>query len=301
MQAYTEEQRAAEIEQTKELRNHLNFWGHASGFSPEFLMRVTDAYLAALTAKPFMYGIMDADGAAHMDECCVSTTLVGVSDSVDVLNEELTEEGDPQYKPVALFTEPPVYALRLPDEWTLADAESFIRDMTPPSFEEAALFARNGLLDEVKRLNAIAQAALAVSYGAMPESNGKSNWTAMLHRKAEGIMGPYLTIAVSEFPDRVRYEADMARFLIGELSEEPDILDYDADKHSGYVPPASAPAVPAGWKLVPAEPTAAMIDAVVEVVLKERREAMNGGKNETVPRDYIMAAFAAAPEMENAK
>lgn len=62
--------------------------------------------LAALTAKPFMYGIMDADGAAHMDECCVSTSLAGVSDSVDVLNEELTEEGDPQYKPVALFTAP---------------------------------------------------------------------------------------------------------------------------------------------------------------------------------------------------
>lgn len=64
--------------------------------------------LAALTAQPFMYGIMDADGSAHMDECCVSTSLAGVSDSVDVLNEELTEEGEPQYKPVALFTTPVV-------------------------------------------------------------------------------------------------------------------------------------------------------------------------------------------------
>ena len=111
MPILTEEQRAAEIEQTKELRNHLNFWGHASGFDAEFLMRVTDAYLAMLTAKPFMYGIMDADGGAHMDECCVSTSLAGVSDSIDVLNEELTEEGDPQYKPVALFTTPPVLTL----------------------------------------------------------------------------------------------------------------------------------------------------------------------------------------------
>lgn len=78
---------------------------------------------------------------------------------------------------------------------------------------------------------------LTVWYGSMPETNGKTNWTAMLHRKGqypwEGI-----TIDRSEYPDRVRYEADRMRHLIGDLADEPDILAYDADAHSGYVPPA---------------------------------------------------------------
>jgi hypothetical protein len=75
------------------------------------------------------------------------------------------------------------------------------------------------------------QPALAVWYGSMPESNGKSNWTAILHRKGEGLMdGPHITIDRSEYPDRVRYEADRMRYLIGEIADEPCILDYDADK-----------------------------------------------------------------------
>ena len=81
---------------------------------------------------------------------------------------------------------------------------------------------------------------LTVWYGSMPESNGKSNWTAILH---SGDITTGMTIERSECPDRVRYEADRVRYLIGELKEEPLILDYDADKHSGYVAPAAlAPA-----------------------------------------------------------
>lgn len=81
--------------------------------------------------------------------------------------------------------------------------------------------------------------ALTVWYGAMPESNGKTNWTAILlpkgHRVADATG---FTIETSEYPDRVRYEADWMRWLIGELPEEPDILDYDANLHSDYVYPA---------------------------------------------------------------
>ena len=77
------------------------------------------------------------------------------------------------------------------------------------------------------------QPELAVWYGAMPESNGKSNFTVILYRK-DGKVYDGITIDRSEYPDRVRYEADRMRYLIGEISEEPDILDYDADKHSGY-------------------------------------------------------------------
>jgi len=77
--------------------------------------------------------------------------------------------------------------------------------------------------------------ALTVWYGSMPETNGKANWTAILHK---GDIYSGFTIARSEYPDRVRYEADRVRFLIGEIKEEPFILDYDGDLHSGYTRPA---------------------------------------------------------------
>ncbi|OBR54140.1 hypothetical protein A6456_37735 [Paraburkholderia tropica] len=77
---------------------------------------------------------------------------------------------------------------------------------------------------------------LAVWYGSMPESNGKSNWTAILHN---GDIASGMTIDRSEYPDRVRYEADRLRWLIGDLEKEPFILDYDADKHSGYKAPTA--------------------------------------------------------------
>lgn len=81
---------------------------------------------------------------------------------------------------------------------------------------------------------------LAVWYGKMPESNGKTNWTAILYRKGDedtlfGGLADGFTIDRSEYPDRVRYEADRVRYLIGEIEEEPFILDYDAELHSGYV------------------------------------------------------------------
>lgn len=83
-----------------------------------------------------------------------------------------------------------------------------------------------------------ARPALTVWYGPMPESNGKSNFTAILMRKDgeffEGITGG-ITIDRGEYPERVRYEADRMRYLIGELPDEPDITTYDTDLHSGYV------------------------------------------------------------------
>ena len=79
---------------------------------------------------------------------------------------------------------------------------------------------------------------LTVWYGSMPESNGKTNWTAILHRKGEGIQDG-MTIDRSEYPGRVLYAADYVRYLIGEKADRPYILDYDADTHSGYVEPVS--------------------------------------------------------------
>jgi hypothetical protein len=84
---------------------------------------------------------------------------------------------------------------------------------------------------------AVPVASLTVWYGSMPESNGKTNWTAILHK---GDIASGMTIDRSEYPERVRYVADRVRWLIGELDKEPFILDYDADKHSGYTHPAAA-------------------------------------------------------------
>lgn len=78
------------------------------------------------------------------------------------------------------------------------------------------------------------QPALAVWFGSMPESNGKANWTAILHRRGEEPWMDGITIDRSEYKDRVRYEADRLRWLIGELEHRPDILAYDADLQEPY-------------------------------------------------------------------
>lgn len=88
---------------------------------------------------------------------------------------------------------------------------------------------------------------LTVWYGSMPESNGKANWTAILHRKGEGRCMDGFTIDRSEYPGRVLYAADRVRYLIGEKSERPSILDYDAYAHSGYVRPGNSPVIEDCW------------------------------------------------------
>ena len=105
---------------------------------------------------------------------------------------------------------------------------------------------------------------LKVWSAAMPESNGKSNFTAILMREGGDICDGF-TIARSKYPDRVRYEADCVRWLIGELPEKPFILDYDANKHSGY----KAPVAQAGQ--VPEKPTEAMLRAGMSAMAEAHR------------------------------
>lgn len=78
------------------------------------------------------------------------------------------------------------------------------------------------------------QPPLTVWYGAMPESNGKSNFTAIVYPKGGDIVDG-ITLDRSEYPDRVRYEADRMRYLLGELKERPHILNYEADVCSDYL------------------------------------------------------------------
>lgn len=121
---------------------------------------------------------------------------------------------------------------------------------------------------------------LTVWYGAMPETNGKTNWTAILHRKGQQIWEG-ITIDRSEYPDRVRYEADRMRYLIGELPDEPDILSYDADAHSGYVKPGNSPVTQDGW--IPVSERMPERDIDVQVFCADKKEQMVGymERNET--------------------
>lgn len=132
---------------------------------------------------------------------------------------------------------------------------------------------------------------LAVWYGPMPESNGKTNWTAILHK---GDIASGMTIDRSEYPDCVRYEADRVRWLIGELDEEPFILDYDADKHSGYAAPPAA----SGQKWTKA--------AILEIasrhvfIPKDGTDGVTEGELLNFARALLRASSATASDKEGA-
>lgn len=80
------------------------------------------------------------------------------------------------------------------------------------------------------------QPRLTVRLTSFPESNGKRNWTALLMRTEsfDGLIGSAggISLAHSELWNRVAYEAERAKYLIGERDNEPDILDYGDDIHT---------------------------------------------------------------------
>ena len=98
---------------------------------------------------------------------------------------------------------------------------------------------RGLLRAEVDRLTAAPsltvgeRARLTVRLQSFPESNGKRNWTALLVRveKWDGLIGNCggISLAHGELWNRVAYEAERAKLLIGERTTEPDILDYGDD------------------------------------------------------------------------
>ncbi|WP_368526225.1 hypothetical protein [Enterobacter asburiae] len=138
--------------------------------------------------------------------------------------------------------EPVTTAYKLPDEFDFdrfndvvwLEAVASNPHMHSPTTSTIAMVAL-----ELNKKLADGKHELTVWYGSMPESNGKANWTAILHRKGEGRCMDGFTIDRSEYPGRVLYAADRVRYLIGEKSERPSILDYDADAHSGYVEPVT--------------------------------------------------------------
>jgi hypothetical protein len=109
--------------------------------------------------------------------------------------------------------------------WAVAGSED-PRNSAPP--KEPPESYVESILCNVKQSHNIPK-RLTVWYGSMPESNGRTNWTAILHR---GDMSEGHTIDRSQYPGRVRYAADRVRFLLGELDKEPWILDYDGDERT---------------------------------------------------------------------
>lgn len=139
---------------------------------------------------------------------------------------------------VALYAAPPapVSAPKVPNSVT---AETCSLDELGHDWNDAEYYAQGWNACRAAILQGVdGRPELTVWYGSMPESNGKTNWTAILHRKGEGIQDG-MTIDRSEYPGRVLYAADRVRYLIGEKADRPYILDYDTDTHSGYVEPVS--------------------------------------------------------------
>ena len=77
------------------------------------------------------------------------------------------------------------------------------------------------------------QPKLTVKLQSFPESNGKRNWTALLVRvdKWGGLVSNCggISIAYGELWNRVAYEAERTKLLIGERDTEPCIMDYGED------------------------------------------------------------------------
>ena len=77
------------------------------------------------------------------------------------------------------------------------------------------------------------QEPITVRIFSFPESNGKRNWTAMFVRVKswDGLIGNAggITIGYGECWNRVAFNAEKARYLLGERMTEPSIVDYMND------------------------------------------------------------------------
>jgi len=106
----------------------------------------------------------------------------------------------------------------------------------PVPAKEVDLMALLAAMDSAKDIGELKQTFAAAWKESSGNASIKTHYEKLKTTFTEGH-----TIDRSEYPERVLYEADRVRYLIGERAERPYILDYDADKHSGYVKP-SAPA-----------------------------------------------------------
>lgn len=100
MAEFTKEQLIAEV--------HYNL-EHC--FCSEKTKRLMEIALAALTAEPFMYGIVAPEGEAYFDECCVSGGKSDLSEIVSNLNDQCESPGE-EYREVPLYRLPLLEGLK---------------------------------------------------------------------------------------------------------------------------------------------------------------------------------------------
>ncbi|QGU10657.1 hypothetical protein GNG26_09955 [Leclercia sp. J807] len=74
-------------------------------------MHLDEIALAALTAEPFMYGIVAPEGEAYFDECCVSGGKSDLSEIVSNLNDQCESPGE-EYREVPLYRLPLLEGLK---------------------------------------------------------------------------------------------------------------------------------------------------------------------------------------------
>lgn len=84
------------------------------------------------------------------------------------------------------------------------------------------------------------QPELEVVIKSFPESNGKQNWAAMLVRKDRSWKGLYstsggITISRGEYWNRVAYDAERTKFLIGAVSTEPALRTTCTTQRNPYI------------------------------------------------------------------
>ena len=131
----------------------------------------------------------------------------------DAIHKAIEEDRCKQDDPVAEVTEVTVSHFKLGVQW-LPHPEGMVGSklfLHPPS-------------------------KLKVWFGPLPESNGKTNWTAIFFQD-KGLPFDFangFTLAQSEYKDRVRYDADCVRHIIGDLADQPDVLAYDSKLMEPY-------------------------------------------------------------------
>lgn len=142
------------------------------------------------------------------------------------------------------------------------------------------------MLDEIQRVNIGTPQAvpLTVKVADMRESNGRVTWSVFLAKSPDDALWDCHQVYSDSIEGRARYEAAVLNHFLGN-GPAPNILAFDTD--------APAPqAVPEGWKLVPIEPTDAMVVAALE--------------GSDTPTEYCIeqcyrAMLAAAPSPEGEK
>lgn len=111
----------------------------------------------------------------------------------------------------------------------LALGKTEVKDLLGTEWHENCTSAVKEILAEDKL-----QPELIVVLVSFPETNGKKNWTAQFRRADKtwkGLPGNCggITFSAGEYWNRVAYDFERARYLLGQRELEPSIIDFAKD------------------------------------------------------------------------